>query len=116
MFLPPCVQYGLFRDPMGRFRVIFIFVMDIAEVSSVWYTQAQSRFYQSIKYGYNLFHNFPMILLCSCNCAAQVMNFAMVRYIRFAPICGDKRVLPENVKQDMLMHLNLVKYWDQPEM
>ncbi|CDJ41574.1 hypothetical protein, conserved [Eimeria tenella] len=114
--LPSYQQYGLFRDPMGRFRVIFIFVMDIAEVSSVWYTQAQSRFYQSIKYGYNLFHNFPMILLCSCNCAAQVMNFAMVRYIRFAPICGDKRVLPENVKQDMLMHLNLVKHWDQPEM
>ena len=57
-----------------------------------------------------------MVFLCTFNCAAQMMNFAMLRYIRFAPICGDKRVLPDNVQQDMLKHLNLVKYWDQPDL
>ena len=110
------LQFGLFKDTMGRFRVIFMFCIDIVEVSAVWYTQTHSRFYQSIKKGYNLFHNLPMILLCVFNCAAQIMNFAMLRYIRFAPVCGDKRVLPDNVQQDMLKNLNLVKYWDQPDM
>lgn len=108
-------QFGLFKEPLGRFRVVFMFCLDIVEVSAVWYTQTQSRFYQGIRKGYNLFHNLSMILLCMFNCAAQIMNFAMLRYIRFAPICGDKRVLPDNVQQDLLMNLNLVKYWDQPE-
>ena len=110
------LQHGLFRDTMGRFRVLFMFSLDVVEVASIWLTQAQSRFYGSIKKGYNLFHDLAMIFLCTFNCAAQMMNFAMLRYIRFAPICGDKRVLPDNVQQDMLKHLNLVKYWDQPDL
>ncbi|CDJ36247.1 uncharacterized protein EMH_0065230 [Eimeria mitis] len=114
--LPSYQEHGLFRDTMGRFRVLFMFSMDIVEVTSIWITQAQSRFYGSIKKGYNLFHDLAMVFLCTFNCAAQMMNFAMLRYIRFAPICGDKRVLPDNVQQDMLKHLNLVKYWDQPDL
>ncbi|CDJ48409.1 hypothetical protein, conserved [Eimeria brunetti] len=114
--LPSYQEHGLFRDTMGRFRVLFMFSMDVAEVTSIWITQAQSRFYGGIKKGYNLFHDLAMVFLCTFNCAAQMMNFAMLRYIRFAPICGDKRVLPDNVQQDMLMHLNLVKYWDQPDL
>ncbi|KAL8434328.1 hypothetical protein ACSSS7_003226 [Eimeria intestinalis] len=80
------------------------------------YQETFSRFYASIRKGYNLFHDLTMICLCVFNCAAQIMNFAMLRYIRFAPICGDKRVLPDDVQQDMLMNLNLVKYWDQPDL
>lgn len=114
--LPSYQEHGLFRDTMGRFRVLFMFSMDVVEVTSIWFTQAQSRFYGSIKKGYNLFHDLAMVFLCTFNCAAQMMNFAMLRYIRFAPICGDKRVLPDNVQQDMLKHLNLVKYWDQPDL
>ncbi|CDI75722.1 hypothetical protein, conserved [Eimeria praecox] len=114
--LPSYQEHGLFRDKMGRFRVLFMFSMDVVEVTSIWFTQAQSRFYGSIKKGYNLFHDLAMVLLCTFNCAAQMMNFAMLRYIRFAPICGDKRVLPDNVQQDMLKHLNLVKYWNQPDL
>ncbi|KAL8446977.1 hypothetical protein Emed_004734 [Eimeria media] len=113
--LPSYQEFGLFRDALGRFRVLFMFSIDIVEVSAIWYTQTFSRFYASIRKGYNLFHDFSMICLCVFNCAAQIMNFAMLRYIRFAPICGDKRVLPDDVQQDMLMNLNLVKYWDQPD-
>ncbi|XP_026191423.1 uncharacterized protein LOC34617591 [Cyclospora cayetanensis] len=114
--LPSFQEYGLFKDTTGRFRVIFMFCIDVVEVSIIWYTQSRSRFYDSIRKGYNLFHNSTMICLCIFNCAAQIMNFAMLRYIRFAPICGDKRVLPDNVQQDMLKNLNLVKYWDQPDL
>ncbi|KAL8446389.1 hypothetical protein Emag_004755 [Eimeria magna] len=80
------------------------------------YQETFSRFYASIRKGYNLFHDLTMICLCVFNCAAQIMNFAMLRYIRFAPICGDKRVLPDDVQQDMLLNLNLVKYWEQPDL
>ncbi|KAL8273387.1 hypothetical protein Esti_002719 [Eimeria stiedai] len=114
--LPSYQQFGLFRDALGRFRVLFMFSIDIVEVSAIWYTQTFSRFYASIRKGYNLFHGMTMICLCVFNCAAQIMNFAMLRYIRFAPICGDKRVLPDDVQQDMLMNLNLIKYWDHPDM
>ncbi|KAL8435879.1 hypothetical protein Efla_002123 [Eimeria flavescens] len=113
--LPSYQQFGLFRDAVGRFRVLFMFSIDVVEVSAVWYTQTLSRFYESIRKGYNLFHDLTMICLCVFNCAAQIMNFAMLRYIRFAPICGDKRVLPDDVQQDMLLNLNLVKYWEHPD-
>lgn len=108
-------QLGFFKTGLGRFRVLCIFFMDVLEVGTVWFVQSLSPYSSSIARGFNRFHDMTMILLCTFNCAAQLHNFALLRYIRFAPICGDKRVLPDNVQQDYLRNLYLVKYWDEPD-
>lgn len=86
-----------------------MFALDLIENLAIYKVQTLSRFYKSLKEGFNNYHDGPLILLCMVNCLAVLLNFVLLRYIRFAHIIGDKRILPDNSQHEMLNQLNLVK-------
>ncbi|PFH36475.1 hypothetical protein BESB_046670 [Besnoitia besnoiti] len=107
--LPAYQTFGLFRTLDGRMRLFIMFSFDIVEVFTVYKVQTISRFYRSLKDGFNNHHDGPLVMLCTINCAGILLYFGLLRYVRFAHINGDKLLLPDNCQHEMLNQLNLVK-------
>ncbi|EPR56546.1 putative transmembrane protein [Toxoplasma gondii GAB2-2007-GAL-DOM2] len=107
--LPAYQTFGLFRTYDGRVRLFLMFAFDFIEVCTVYKVQTISRFYASLKDGFNNHHDGPLVMLCTINCAGILLYFGLLRYVRFANINGNKLVLPDNCQHEMLNQLNLEK-------
>ncbi|CBZ52030.1 conserved hypothetical protein [Neospora caninum Liverpool] len=107
--LPAYQTFGLFRTYAGRLRLFIMFSFDVVEVCTVYKVQTISRFYKSLKDGFNNHHDGPLVMLCTINCAGILLYFGLLRYVRFADINGDKLILPDNCQHEMLNQLNLSK-------